>query len=130
MLKCKRKTYKTIQKKKMKDASLLVLIKVLLILCGLYMNNCKILLKCTVHPLLSSPLPFPLPRPPLPRDSPISSSFGWSLMYSLVCKKPQLTCKLSAVFDTSVVIYVAPSCSTSFSLSLSRAPSSFSSSIL
>lgn len=47
----------------MKDASLLVLIKVLLILCGLYMNNCKILLKCTVHPLLSSPLPFPLPHP-------------------------------------------------------------------
>lgn len=67
----------------MKDASLLVLIKVLLILCGLYMNNCKILLKCTVHPLLSSPLPFPLPHP----ETPISSSFGWSLMYSLVCKK-------------------------------------------
>lgn len=56
------KKYKTIKKK---DASLLIssLIRVLLILCGLYINNCNILLKCTVHPLLSL-FPFPILRDP------------------------------------------------------------------
>lgn len=81
MFKCNRKyEIQNYKKKKKKDASLLIssLIRVLLILCGLYINNCNILLKCTVHPLLSL-FPFPILRDP--------TSFVVHSCISLVCKE-------------------------------------------